>query len=249
MELIKITNGDYSEYENLLLKRDELEKAANLILLEYTKIFGDITTDIFKIKIDCIALKKAISYCVMLKNRGEQIDSKELQNFIEEKLALYQNELNEMIRKNEISKKSEKISSFQLKEIKRIYRSIAKLLHPDMSNITKKHPTLAELFQRVMIVYHCNDYKEIKELEVLVNRALDDIGEEKFEIVISNIKEKIEELENEIKSITTTEPYIYSSIIDDVNKINEKMKEFEDELKSYSSYKLELENSLKNIQE
>lgn len=249
MQLIRITGGDYSQYEELLLRRDELEKEAEHTLLEYTRIFGEITTEIFKLKIDCIALKKSISYCIMAKNRGETIDTSTLQKFIAEKLATYQSELDEMIRKNKLSKKGEKISAFQAKEIKRIYRKIAKVLHPDISDVTEKHPPLADLFQRVLIAYQCNDYKEIKELEVLVNRSLEEIGEEKFEILIPDIEAKIEELEEEIQSITTTEPYTYRGLLNDAERVHQKMKEFERERDSYASYKTELEAKLKEVQE
>lgn len=249
MQLIRITGGDYSQYEDLLLRRDELEKEAEHILLEYTRVFGDITTEIFKLKIDCIALKKSISYCVMAKNRGEAVDPEKIQKFIAEKMAAYQAELDEMVRQNELSKKGEKISAFQAKEIKRIYRKIAKVLHPDISNVTEKHPPLADLFQRVLIAYQCNDYKEIKELEVLVNRALEDIGEENFEVVIPDIEAKIEELEEEIKGIKTTEPYIYHELLDDTDRVRQKMRKFEEERDSYVNYKIELEAKLKEVQE
>ena len=81
MELVRVASGDYSRYEELLLRRDELEKEAELILLEYTRIFGDITTEIFKLKVECIALKKSISYCIMMKNRRENVDPDKLAEY------------------------------------------------------------------------------------------------------------------------------------------------------------------------
>ena len=249
MQLIKISNSDYSQYEELLLRRDELEKEADHILIEYTRVFGDISTEIFKLKIDCIALKKSISYCVMAKNRGESVSGEKLREYIAEKIAIYTARLEEMIHQNELSKKGEMLSAFQAREIKRIYRKIAKILHPDISDITKKHPSLADLFQRVLVAYHCNDYKEMKELEVLVNRALDEIGEEKFELVIPDVEAKIAALEEEIQSITTTEPYILREILDDPERVRQKMSEFGEERDSYASYKAELESKLKEVQE
>lgn len=249
MEIVKVSAGDYSQYEELLLRRDELEKEAEQILISYTRIFGDITTEIFKLKIHCIALKKSISYCVMLKNRSEKVDPEKLREYIAEKMAAYRLELDEMIKRNENSKKSEKISSFQAREIKRIYRKIAKNLHPDITDITKKHPPLAELFQRVIIAYQCNNYNEIKELEVLVNRFLEEIGKERFEIIIPNIEEKIEELEKEIQYITTAEPYMYREILNDKVRIEKMMEDFCDEKISYEKYNAELEIKLKEVQE
>lgn len=249
MQLIRISGGDYSQYEDLLLRRDELEKEAEHILFEYTRIFGDITTEIFELKIDCIALKKSISYCIMSKNKGEAVNPEKLREFIAEKMAVYKAELNEMIRQNELSKNGKKISAFQANEIKRIYRKIAKTLHPDISNVIEKHPVFADLFQRALIAYRCNDYKASKELEVLVSRALESIGEENFEVVIPDVEAKIEELEEEINSITTTEPYIYHELLDNPELVRQKMKEFEEERESYENYKAELEAKLKEVQE
>ncbi len=249
MQLIRVTGGDYSQYEELLLRRDELEKDAEQILIGYTRIFGDITTEIFQLKIECIALKKSISYCVMLRNRGQSVDFEELQKFIAERMAVYQAELDDMIRQNELSKGSKAISAFQDREIKRIYRKIAKVLHPDISNVTEKYPSLADLFQRVMIAYNCNDYKELKELEVLVNCALEEVGEETFELIIPDIQEKMDELEEEIRIITTTEPYLYQEFLNNSTLRQQKMKEFEDERDSYVAYKATLELQLKEVQE
>jgi hypothetical protein len=249
MELVRVASGDYSSYEELLLRRDELEKEAELILLEYIRIFGDITTEIFKLKVECIALKKSISYCIMMKNRGENVDPDKLAEYIAEKMAAYQEELEEMIKKNEEAKKGEKISAYQAKEIKRIYRKLAKILHPDISNVIEKHPELGMLFQRIMIAYQCNDYKELKELEVLTNKALDDLGEEKFEVVIPDIETKIEELEEEIRSIKTSEPYTLRELLEDTVQKEQKMKDFEDEKETYSKYKEELGRNLKELQE
>ena len=249
MELIRLTDGDYSQYEELLLKRDEAEKQADHMFMEYTRIFGDITTEIFKLKVECIAIKKSISYIVMIKNRGEELDPRKLAEYIEERMAVYQAELDEMIRTNEESKKGVQISAYQEKEIKRVYRKLAKLLHPDLSNLTERHPELAEIFQRIMIAYKCNNYKEIKELEFLVSKALDDLGEERLEVVIPNIEEKIKELEDEIKGIITSEPYIYYQYINDREKQEAKMLEFQEEKETYIKYKEELKKNLKDIQE
>lgn len=247
MQLIHVASGDYSQYEELLLKRDELEKETEFIMLEYTRIFGDITTEIFKLKIDCITLKKSISYCIMKKNHDEVIDPETLRKVIAEKMASYQAALDEMIRENERSKNTKNISAFQANEIKRIYRKIAKILHPDVSNVTEKYPALGELFQRVVVAYKCNDYKEIKELEVLVNRALSEIGEEGYQVVIPDIEEKIENLEEEIHTLMTTEPYTYNEFLNDNNLVEQKMKEFELDRDSYARYKVKLEAKLKEM--
>ena len=249
MKLVRVTDGDYLRYEALLLKRDELEKRAEQIYCAYTRIFGDLIAEVFRLKIECIAFKKAIGYCVRRKNRGERQDPQALAAYIKEKMAGYRAELSEMLRQNEIARKGSRVSAYQEAEIKRIYRRLAKLLHPDLCRMTERHPELADLFQRVMIAYKCNGYKEMKELEVLVMRALENLGGETFNIVITDIEEKIEELEQEIKGIMTTEPYIYLVYLEDMEKQEAKRMTLYDEKKAYSQYKERLQESLKKVQE
>jgi S-adenosylmethionine hydrolase len=47
-----------SEYESLLLKREQYEKEAGVYLTLYIHEFGELITDVYKAKIDCIELKK-----------------------------------------------------------------------------------------------------------------------------------------------------------------------------------------------
>lgn len=249
MELVRVAGGDYSRYEELLLRRDEVEKQADHTFMEYIRIFGDITTEIFKLKVECIAIKKSISYIVMIKNKGEEPDPQRMVKYIEERMTTYQAELDEMIRVNEKSRKGVPISAYREKEIKRVYRKLAKVLHPDLSNVTEKHPALAELFQRVMIAYKCNNYKEIKELEVLTSKALEDLGEERFEVVIPDIEQKTEELEEEIHGIMTGEPYIFREYIFNREKQETKMCELQEEKEAYLNYKEELQQNLKEMRE
>lgn len=247
MNIIRIANGDYGRYEELLLQRDQLEKEACQYMLAYTREFGDLITESFKLKVDCIAIKKSIGFCQAAKNHSKDIDPEELQAFLNQQMAAYQAELRDMIQKNEESKKGTPISAYQAQQIKAIYRRVAKMLHPDISPLTKQYPELADLFQRVMIAYQCNDLKELQELEVMINKALADNGVEKLEIVIPDVAEKILELEKEIERILNTEPYLYKGFLADEEKVSAKKQELEKEIEEYKQYKASLESGLKTL--
>ena len=51
------------QYENLILQRDRLEKEAEQYRMNYFREFGELITDAFQARIDCIALKKSIAFC------------------------------------------------------------------------------------------------------------------------------------------------------------------------------------------
>lgn len=74
MEIIKVRSADYARYEELLLRRDQLRKDANIYHGLYVKEFGELHLGIFEKQIACIRKKKLIGYYQMALNRGEEID-------------------------------------------------------------------------------------------------------------------------------------------------------------------------------
>ena len=58
------------QYEELLLKREELEKQCEVLYLSYLMEFGRENVEILQNKLECVKLKKTISICVRRSNRG-----------------------------------------------------------------------------------------------------------------------------------------------------------------------------------
>ena len=91
------------------------------------------------------------------------------------------------------------------------------------------------------------DADELADLEVLINRFLNTIGEDSINIDIPNIKERIEFLEQEINEILSTEPYIYGKLLSDEVAVTEKKSEFKAEILEYEKYHEELTEILNNL--
>lgn len=244
MEIVHIANGDYERYEELLLQRDQLEKEAFCYQQAYTREFGELTVEAFRLKVDCISRKKSIAFYIAAKNRGESADKDQLAEFLKQQMAAYQSRLDEMIRERDSAQRGKPISAVRVGEIKKIYRRIAKLLHPDLSPLTAQYPVLADYFQRVMIAYQCNDLEELRELEVLINKVLGDNGIETVNVTVPDIGGRILALEEEIENILTTEPYLYRDLLDDVFRVQEKKDELTKEIEEYRTYKEQLEKQL-----
>ena len=51
MEIIRNENDKYSEYENLLLERDQYRKEAGQTWTAYTQTFGQLITDVYQEKL------------------------------------------------------------------------------------------------------------------------------------------------------------------------------------------------------
>lgn len=244
MKLIKVENERYTYYETLLMKRNELEKEAQHIYYEYIRKFGDILCENFKLKIECIALKKSIAYCVMKQNKGEPILKYQMHQYVQLRMEHYYEELEQMQLQNDASKKASPISTFEAKEIKRIFRKLAKQMHPDLTDVAHRYPEIMELFQQVLTAYKCNDYQAIKELEVLCQSALQRLGVQTYHVEIEDIDAKIENLEQEIDQIVSELPYTYKYLLDDEDACEDKLQSLKQEQETYLQYRSDLQKQL-----
>lgn len=246
-EIIHVKDDRYAEYEDLLLRRDELKREAGSIRIEYVKEFGNLITELFHLEVDCIRLKKEISYAVASANRGETIDIDAMKEQISGEMSDYQKQLDDMIQENEACRDAKESTEENLMKVKRLYRTIAKQLHPDINPKTEDDSKLRELWTRVVAAYHALDLKEMEELSVLVTAALKAAGMEGTEIDIPDITEKIDQLKAEIEKIRTTDPYMYGELLNDRLSVADKKQELRDDIEEYKTYKNELTEKLDQI--
>lgn len=213
-------NGEtrYSEYEELLLRRDQLYRECGSYMTAYTAEFGEMLTANFELKVECIKKKKAISYCRRRINRDLPIDPVKMQAEIDEEMTLYYEQLKEMSEDTDNAKKAGFLSEFQLSRAKKIYRRLTKILHPDINQKTEENETLRELWDRVAAAYLRTDVEALEDLEVLVRKAMDELGDESYELNLNDIEERMERVEKEINEILTTEPYLYKELLNSEEK-------------------------------
>lgn len=244
MDIVHIAVGDYPRYESLLLQREQLKKEAQLYRRAYTREFGELINLLFEKKICCIELKKSIAFCQIAKNHGEIPNVSEMHKYVEKQMTAYKEQLEEMLKEYNDSKLDVFINPEDIKEIKSLYRKIARHLHPDISPLTQQHPELMELWMRASSAYKCNDLKMLQETDFLVQQVLNQYGNQSIEIVIPDIQSKILELEKEIHTIVSTEPYSYKTLLEDEKATKAKKQELENELIQYKIYEEQLHKHL-----
>ena len=247
MELIKSTDNQYDEYESLLLERDQVRKEAGSIWTGYIKTFGQLISDGYKEKLECIKCKKTISYYQAALNHGGVVDPEAMQKYLNQEMAAYYTNLKRMQEDNEKCRKAGTSTAYEVQRAKTLYRRLAKLLHPDINPETDRHESLMELWQRVVSAYGHNDVKELSELEILIRKALKELGAGEVRVDIPDIHERIESLKEEIYEITHTEPYTYKDLLDDPEQVEKKKKELSDELEEYRKYHQELDEVIEDM--
>ncbi len=236
-----------NEYEELLCRRDQLEKEAGSLLVGYTKEFGDEITRNFELKVECIKKKKMIAYCQKQINRGRSIDANAMNAIIENEMQVYYLELKEMATRNAAAKEAKASSEYRVQRSKKIYRRLTKMLHPDVNLKTMTDPELRELWERICEAYRMNDCDALEDLEVLVRNKMEALGDEGFDITYTDIEERIERVERQINEIITTEPYTYLELLSDDKQVAAKHKELNREYKEFKKYLKELEDALDKL--
>lgn len=249
-ELIVKDAGKYKKYEELLLKRDQLNKEAGSLNTAYVKEFGELLLKDFELKVECIKKRKMIAYCLAAVNHGEAIDVADMNAKIAHEMAIYELQLKQMASEKEEADKQKASPRYKVERAKRIYRRIAKLIHPDINPAAAAIEEIGELWGRVVIAYHCNDDEELDNLEILVRRVLKEHGSELGaggQVEIEDIDDRIALLEEQINTIITTEPYVWRELLESPEKIEARRAEIEHEIEESKKYSEELSKILQDI--
>ncbi len=178
-------------------------------------------------------------------NRNEKIFLSEMESEIEAELTDYYEELEKMqFVKNS---KSTPISNYELLQIKKLYRKIAMMIHPDLHPELFDKFEIAELWNKAKNAYIANNYEELKETEFLIVQAIKKYShtEEIFEI--KNIDEKIEKLRKEIEKIISSDPYQYKFLLENADLIEEEINSIKNETEQYRQYIDELNEIFSNF--
>ncbi|MBQ7058351.1 MAG: hypothetical protein IJM83_03495 [Firmicutes bacterium] len=240
MDLIKNADSLYEEYEALLLERDQLEKEIGRIWTAYQQLFGKLISDVYEEKTECIKCQKIIAYYQNALNHGGIVDSAAMEDYLEKEMRVYYANLDQMLKENEAANEADPPTPNEVQQAKTLYRRLAKWIHPDIYPETDSSDELKELWERILTAYHHNDVKELSELEVLIQRALKELGSDETRIDVQDIEEKIDELKNEINSIIHAEPYVLRYYLDYEDAAERKTAELKAELESYQKYHKEL---------
>lgn len=226
------------EYKKLVFKREKLRKDARLFWIEYIREFGDLMEREYSLEIECIKCKKIIAFCQARLNHGATVFRAELDSYIETAMKNYYEELEMIVSvKNSQTTALPEVDYYKLK---RLYRRLATMLHPDLHPALFEHEEIVELWNRISGAYGRNDIEELQALEMLAVEAIKKYESVAQQITVENIEAKIAAIRIEIDDIIHTDPYKYKELLRDDDALAEKKAELQIMISEYEEYLTEL---------
>ena len=199
----------HTEMSMLLLERDELKYVeCKNIEMKYMLTLGVLEYKAFELHCAMLRLKRKIELVQAKKNRQEKISVSAIDKLLDEEFAEYQEKLNEQINKMNAALergKGEVLSAEETKELKSLYRTVVKALHPDI------HPNVSEaqikLFHNAVTAYENGDLNALRIIKEMVSEpTLPEPSENGLTILMKEkelltktldlIKEQITEIKN-----------------------------------------------------
>lgn len=245
MAIYKITDSEYEKYIRLVIRRDQLRKEAAILEQDYLREFGEEIYSLFEVKVACIELKKKIHYCQAQVNSGKRVQTDEMKRIVEMEMQEYYQDLKQMTKDLEMVKERKIVPTHVALHAKRLYREIAKLIHPDICPKSGEDEVLEELWHRTVLAYHRSDEDELSEIKILAIHRMEELGMQvDAQIEIENIDQRLKDLEGEIETIISTDPYQFRELFMQDELVEEKHEEILDEIDRYQKHKIELEEIL-----
>ncbi|MBE5922071.1 MAG: molecular chaperone DnaJ [Lachnospiraceae bacterium] len=243
-----------TELSMLLLERDELQYViCKNIETAYMLELGGLEYKAYKAQCAALRLKRKVELIQVKMNRQEKVILSKLEATLDAEFAEYQKKLDKQMEKmNEALErgKAEHLSESDSKELKKMYRKIVKVLHPDI------HPQATEaqmqLLDHAMEAYKNGDLATLRVIHEMVGDhtvpeesqdAMRQVTEEKERLtdLLKNVRESIDKIKSEY-------PYNVKDIMENPEKIAQRKAELEKILAYYKEltaiYKAKVEEML-----
>lgn len=228
-----------AKLESLLYYRDELKYViCENIKSDYMLAIGGLEYKLYEAYCEYCRLRRKREMIQAKINRNEVLSMDLLEDRLDLEFRDYQKKLQERVSDLQAALERSKLrvmSEEESKEFKGLYRSLVKLLHPDL------HPNRSErdreFFVQATQAYKNGDLPTLQVIFQMVKQEEETSEEVVPAMTLEGEKEKlvgyIQKMEKEIEEIQSKPPYSWKIYLDDPEKKAQKIAELMRELKGF----------------
>ena len=252
---LKETQEELSlKYIELVEKQEDiLYKKKNYLEAKYLGHFGYLYKLKLKLEIEIRRNKRKITLIQALINRNEKVDINKIEMILQEEMKEFEEELRQYQLKVDFSRqllKSPIITDEELKEVKSIFRKLAKKLHPDINK--NQNERSKNLWEQLQKAYQNNDLATL----ILLANIIDDEDYnvdngnslEKLKKDIQMLQEKINEIILNLEIVETIFPFNIQEKLEDVNWLDEEKSIITKEINNFKKISKVYNNKLKEME-
>lgn len=233
-----------TELAMVVLERDDLvlRKCKN-IEMQYWLIFADLIYKFQTAENDYLRLKRKLELLQAKVNRQEKVDIKKIEEHLDIEMAEYDRKVQQVIedtnRAIERSAHMVEISEDTDKAVKKLYRKVVRLLHPDLHPDQPAQHKL--LFESAVQYYETANLEGLEMISKMVEsdeviHLEDKDAMKRLENEKAQLLEMIKKVQNEIAKIKQKVPYTLLVFLEDEQKQKAKKEEFKEAIRQYHEY-------------
>lgn len=263
MEIIR-----FPEYDEVFKDVEELKKDISLLIEEkdtltytvcknietaYMLAVGGLEYKVYEAECLYRRLRRKLQLIRRKTNRQEQIELAEIESQLDGEMEEYRKILSARMKAVQDALERERgdfLSDEDMKELKELYRTVVKALHPDL------HPDLSEdmkeLFLHAVNAYQNGDVDALRLISVTVGTPLSSSPKDSFAELLKT-RDRLfayrQRMQKEIEIIKGRFPYNKKDFVKDPKAIEERKDELESAIFDYRQLICSLEEKIKELTE
>lgn len=226
------------ELRRLLMKIDQLRKQISQIETAWLRRFGNLKVSQLECSVQIVRLRKEIAWIIARQNAGIPVDEQALEEDMERLMSGYVQEMETLCDQVDASRQARPISEAEERRIRRLYRQIARAVHPDLHPELADRADVRELWNQALAAYECNDAVLLENTALEISACLEKGGFLQLDLSEEQIGRRIEKARRQLDALQEDPAFGLQKILNDAKAVKETAEALE---KVTAEYKVRIE--------